>query len=73
MGVLREGGGGNRGVGADGGVTEGIKLSRIRTALHIMKLSPQNSFGGSYSWSIARLRAIRVLNALSAQIFLSHF
>ena len=52
---------------AGAGVTElrGVKL-RVRTTIHTMKLSPQNSFGESYSWSIVRLRALRELNALQA-------
>ena len=39
-----EGGG-----GGNGGLTEGIKVLRLRTALHTLKLSPQNSFGESHS------------------------
>ena len=44
--------------------TEGVKLLRLRTAFHTIKLSPPNSFGEWLSKSIVRHRALRELNAL---------
>ena len=32
-----------------GEVTEGVKFSKLRTALHNIKLSPQNSFDESHT------------------------
>ena len=70
MGVLR-GGGGNGGwrwrlMAVRGGVTEGVKLLRLRITIHTMKFSLQNSFGESHFLSIVRLRALIQLNALRA-------
>ena len=38
-----------RGVIKGGGVDKGVKLLRLRTALHTLKLTPQNSFGESHT------------------------
>ena len=39
-----------------------FSLLRLKTAVHTMKLSPQNRFGEPPSQSIVRLRALRALN-----------
>ena len=38
----------------------------MKLSLHIMKLSPQNSFGGSHSQRPVRRKAPKQLNALRA-------
>ena len=54
--------------GGGGGVMAGgeVKLLGLGTAIHNMKLSPQNSFGELHSSSTVRLRALRELNASQA-------
>ena len=52
--------------GGGGQIAWGVSNSRLRTALHTMKLSPQNSFGESHSQRLVRRKALRELNALRA-------
>ena len=48
------------------------KLSRLRTALHTLKLS-QNSFAESHSWRLVRRKALRELNAFRRCLFIPLF
>ena len=39
----------------------GVKLSRLRTAIDTLEMSPQNSFGELHLWRLVRHKAVREL------------